>query len=305
MNTNYYLKEVGHIVVLCIYPLVELYGYFVYVGILGLDGLFFKTWTLTVCMMLYSLFLSLKIILYLQIQATKYRSTLQIFPTTLENSAIRLFTNINPFIIEGQMVESAEKIQSCDICETYKPPRTHHCMRCNRCFLKYDHHNYFLDLCIAFHNYKLFVQFVIINFASCLLFLIVISLDLALQQDITTLSVSNMIVSLSVVGIEFLIFSYYLIFHIYLISNNETTIEYKSINKYLERDYSYMYVFQEGQIKSFSSSRDRKVLNPYNLGIRRNWKEVFGKDAVMWFLPVFSSRGNGVLFKTNTDSSNL
>ncbi|EPY33789.1 hypothetical protein STCU_01977 [Strigomonas culicis] len=40
------------------------------------------------------------------------------------------------------------------MCATYKPPRAHHCSRCNFCVLKYDHHCPWLGQCVGFFNYK-------------------------------------------------------------------------------------------------------------------------------------------------------
>ncbi|CAG9580574.1 conserved hypothetical protein [Leishmania major strain Friedlin] len=42
----------------------------------------------------------------------------------------------------------------CPMCVTYKPPRAHHCSRCNCCILKYDHHCPWLGQCVGFYNYK-------------------------------------------------------------------------------------------------------------------------------------------------------
>ncbi|GET91763.1 palmitoyl acyltransferase 2, putative [Leishmania tarentolae] len=42
----------------------------------------------------------------------------------------------------------------CPMCATYKPPRAHHCSRCNCCILKYDHHCPWLGQCVGFYNYK-------------------------------------------------------------------------------------------------------------------------------------------------------
>lgn len=42
----------------------------------------------------------------------------------------------------------------CPMCASYKPPRAHHCSRCNFCVLKYDHHCPWLGQCVGFFNYK-------------------------------------------------------------------------------------------------------------------------------------------------------
>lgn len=49
---------------------------------------------------------------------------------------------------------------ACDVCCVFKPPRTHHCSRCQRCSLKYDHHCPWVGRCIGYRNYKHYLQFV-------------------------------------------------------------------------------------------------------------------------------------------------
>lgn len=42
----------------------------------------------------------------------------------------------------------------CPLCFSYKPQRAHHCSKCNKCILKYDHHCPWLRQCVGFFNYK-------------------------------------------------------------------------------------------------------------------------------------------------------
>lgn len=49
----------------------------------------------------------------------------------------------------------------CPPCAAFKPLRTHHCSRCNRCVLKYDHHCPWIGQCVGFFNYKLYLLFVL------------------------------------------------------------------------------------------------------------------------------------------------
>lgn len=96
-----------------------------------------------------------------------------------------------------------------------------------------------------------------------------------------------------------------MILHTKLILRNETTIEYTAINAYLRGDHTCSSIFQEGPMKVFHESKDRAFLNPYNLSIRQNWIEVFGKDKSKWFKPIFNSLGDGVSFKTNQESYDM
>ncbi|KAF8287882.1 putative palmitoyl acyltransferase 2 [Trypanosoma cruzi] len=52
----------------------------------------------------------------------------------------------------------------CPVCGMYKPQRTHHCSRCRRCVLKYDHHCPWLGRCVGFFNYKLYLLVVFYTF---------------------------------------------------------------------------------------------------------------------------------------------
>lgn len=47
----------------------------------------------------------------------------------------------------------------CLICQTQRPPRTHHCPLCKKCVLKRDHHCFFTGTCIGLYNQRHFVVF--------------------------------------------------------------------------------------------------------------------------------------------------
>lgn len=50
-----------------------------------------------------------------------------------------------------------KKFQVCTRCETYRPPRAHHCRICKRCIRKLDHHWYgsvYMSPCSSFFGLK-------------------------------------------------------------------------------------------------------------------------------------------------------
>ena len=49
--------------------------------------------------------------------------------------------------------------RECVICQTVKPPRTHHCSKCGRCVMRMDHHCYWVSNCIGLKNMKFFLQY--------------------------------------------------------------------------------------------------------------------------------------------------
>lgn len=47
----------------------------------------------------------------------------------------------------------------CDKCRFVRPPRSHHCVECDRCVLKRDHHCYYAGNCIGLNNQRHFIVF--------------------------------------------------------------------------------------------------------------------------------------------------
>jgi len=49
----------------------------------------------------------------------------------------------------------------CTRCETYRPPRAHHCRICKRCIRRMDHHCPWINNCVGERNQKYFIQFLL------------------------------------------------------------------------------------------------------------------------------------------------
>jgi len=47
----------------------------------------------------------------------------------------------------------------CELCQAWKPPRTHHCSVCKKCVLRMDHHCPFLFNCVGVKNHGYFLLF--------------------------------------------------------------------------------------------------------------------------------------------------
>ncbi|KAL6122717.1 zdhhc15 [Nucleospora cyclopteri] len=299
MDKKIFYKEIIKLLKFAIYPTIELYGYFVFLGIFCLQDNSYPGWAILVLFLIYHLILTFKIILFMQLYITEGISTIELFPHISKATKKEKYEFLNPFVRENILQNNVEKSQYCDICNTIKPPRSHHCSKCNRCILKFDHHCDILETCIGFHNYKFFVQFLVFNFTNAVFFVSVISVDLVKRYDDSVSLQINYIISLSLFLIEAIVTILFIVFHFRLLARNETTVEYLAINAYLKGDHSYVHVFQEGPMKNFSESKDRKVLNPYNIDLKYNIQSVFGRNLAETFSPTFTSLGNGLNFKTN------
>lgn len=56
----------------------------------------------------------------------------------------------------------------CLDCDAPKPPRTHHCSTCNKCYMRMCHHCPALGRCVARNNYPYFFRFIWAAFVGCI-----------------------------------------------------------------------------------------------------------------------------------------
>lgn len=178
------------------------------------------------------------------------------------------------------------EIRKCKKCGKIKPDRSHHCSRCNRCILKMDHHCPFLANCIGFSNYKFFILFLF--YTVVFGFITIAAGGYHIYANVGEGSNHNykhldyyIIAATAFALVALLLFIPFLWMHIRLIFRNLTTIEH------LEKRTRYA--------------------NPFGLRFSGNFVEVFGNNPLLWFLPVWSSKGDGLMFTTlpQTETSSL
>ncbi|XP_022184419.1 palmitoyltransferase ZDHHC15 isoform X11 [Nilaparvata lugens] len=167
-------------------------------------------------------------------------------------------------------------IRYCDKCCVIKPDRAHHCSVCGECVLKMDHHCPWVNNCVSFTNYKFFILFL----AYALLYCIFITLT-SLRYFI--MFWKGELIGMGRFHILFLFFIAAMfaislvslfIYHCYLVMRNLSTLEAFRAP-----------IFRTGEDK-----------NGFNLGRYNNFQEVFGDNRTYWFLPIFTSFGDGVTF---------
>jgi len=169
--------------------------------------------------------------------------------------------------------EDFKKKRYCLLCQVFKPERTHHCSICNLCILNMDHHCPWVDNCIGFYNKKFFIQllcyFLLISLGLCITYL-PYSIDIIkliykiYKKEILDKTIENkyyfyLINNILLIGFSIIDFNF-LRFHIKLIKSNLTTIE----------------------------TLDNELMQnkKYDMGLEINFKQIFGENKLLWFLPI-------------------
>mmetsp|Transcript_36533 Transcript_36533/g.91592 ORF Transcript_36533/g.91592 Transcript_36533/m.91592 type:complete len:311 (-) Transcript_36533:11-943(-) len=151
-----------------------------------------------------------------------------------------------------------------------RPERSHHCSMCGRCVMKMDHHCPWINNCVGLRNQKFFVLFLASTALLC-----TVGLARAAQtlirtdwSDLHARSIHTLV--LAVLAAMFLLFAALLGGqHVYFVLANCTNVEQLI-------------------------ARQRHGNFTYDMGMWRNWKQVFGATPLEWLLPVPTATVDGV-----------
>ncbi|CAE7233286.1 PAT16 [Symbiodinium natans] len=188
--------------------------------------------------------------------------------------------------------------KQCHKCLKLKPPRAHHCSVCKRCVLKMDHHCPWINNCVGFNNYRYFCLFMLFLAMGCLYYAF-LGYSLFLQ---TMVPARKRTVRLKFEDVQCVTLSWLISvcifcalcllggFHMYLVLTNQTTIEF--------------HLNMAG--RQIARKRGEVHRNPYDLGMSRNFQQVFGPNrflGFLWLLPYVARRptSSGLEYPTVSD----
>lgn len=195
-------------------------------------------------------------------------------------------------------------LRYCQKCGLYKPPRAHHCRVCKRCVLRMDHHCVWINNCVGHNNYKAFFLFVLYVVLACTYALILLAgyaIDFLgesenkpgasngqpVSSSVSTSALLKVICAtiLAPLSIALIVL---LGWHIYLVLNNKTTIEY-----------------HEGVRARWLAGKAGQVYrHPYDVGNFSNLIMVLGPNLMTWLCPTFVGHiGSGLEFPTCYDGT--
>ncbi|GMI79747.1 hypothetical protein like AT3G09320 [Hibiscus trionum] len=182
-------------------------------------------------------------------------------------------------------------LRYCQKCSHFKPPRAHHCRVCNICVLRMDHHCIWINNCVGHANYKVFFVFVVYAVIACIYSLVLLVGSLTNdsqsdeQQSADSFRIIYVISGLLLVPLSMAL-SVLLGWHIYLILQNKTTIEY-----------------HEGvRTMGLEEKEGNACKHPYDRGAYENLITVLGPRIFCWICPTSKHIGDGLRFRTAYDS---
>ncbi|ERM96216.1 hypothetical protein AMTRI_Chr09g34600 [Amborella trichopoda] len=149
------------------------------------------------------------------------------------------------------------KVKYCDTCMVYRPPRCSHCSICNNCVQRFDHHCPWVGQCVGLRNYRYFFMFVASSTLLCIYVFAMSALYIKFLMDGEYHTVWRALRH-SPASVILMIYCFIAVwfvggltvFHLYLISTNQTTYE------------------------NFRYRADGRQ-NPYDQGCVRNFADIF------------------------------
>jgi hypothetical protein len=159
----------------------------------------------------------------------------------------------------------------CRRCNMFKPPRSHFDSVTQRLVLNFDHFCPWVVNSVGFYNRKFFVLFLLYTWLACVWYVAASVVRMVITHQSISGAASLMHFMAFVVDMVLsLSLSCFLGFHVKLVLNNETTIE--------------------------------ESAPQYDMGWRHNVEQVFGRNRLLWLIPVFGEGPvwDGVYWPTRT-----
>lgn len=224
---------------------------------------------------------------------------------------------------------AGEPVPRCPKCGGPKPERCHHCSACRRCCLKMDHHCPWMGNCIGFYNYKFFVNFLGWTALLCTLVIVEAAPYFLVFLRASSTTAANYIQALHITILGCGLFPNLPSMH--FIPSSVLTCVFPSnsgccnaplrpaaarvahrlrprqchnprISRRRLSSLTTCLLTHEFHLTFLSHPKQQEccakqtMYGPYDLGRRRNWLQVYGPRPLLWFLPVFTSLGDGYTY---------
>jgi hypothetical protein len=190
------------------------------------------------------------------------------------------------------------RLRWCERCNYVKPDRCHHCSECDTCVLKMDHHCPWVNGCVGYFNYKCFYLFIVYTslYAD---FAFAATVPVLVEQLKEDKYLDIQLIVLMIFGFIFgLLLTGFTLVHTIYVLRNRTTIESISFRT---RTYHVRVQFDSENPLGYGVATTHPGENLWNLGWKKNWKDVMGNKWWLWFIPFGNPPGDGLEYPFNPD----
>ncbi|GBC09253.1 hypothetical protein RclHR1_08710005 [Rhizophagus clarus] len=190
------------------------------------------------------------------------------------------------------------RLRWCDRCNYVKPDRCHHCSECDTCVLKMDHHCPWVNGCVGYFNYKCFYLFIVYTslYAD---FAFAATIPVLVEQLKEDKYLDIQLIIIMIFGFIFgLLLTGFTLVHTMYVLRNRTTIESISFRT---RTYNVRVQFDVENPLGYGVATTQPGENLWNLGWKKNWKDVMGNKWWLWFIPFGNPPGDGIIYSFNPD----
>lgn len=161
----------------------------------------------------------------------------------------------------------ADQVLTCSECKQWKPPRTHHCSNCERCVHKMDRHCFWINNCIGALNLKFYMLFLLYLTGACAVAVSVLGYDGMFYAT------SNKRYHLRPGPILCGAFSLLICLFLMFLGCGLLLEQWSNLHR------------NQTSLESLQKNQPRPVMSTQR-SFHRVWCRVFGKSAVLWWLPV-------------------
>eukprot|EP01101_Sappina_pedata_P000175 TRINITY_DN1017_c0_g1_i1.p1 TRINITY_DN1017_c0_g1~~TRINITY_DN1017_c0_g1_i1.p1 ORF type:complete len:269 (+),score=56.84 TRINITY_DN1017_c0_g1_i1:468-1274(+) len=194
--------------------------------------------------------------------------------------------------------EIANQLKFCQMCQLYKPERSHHCSRCKRCVLKMDHHCPWVNNCVGWRNMKSFLLLCsygsLLGFATTVTTIVHISVDTSYVFSVAHIDVALQLIFVMVFGaLVGVVMMSFVSNHYFLMFKNMTSLEYWRAKQRLNE---LLGITTDSFASRWCPMCTSNLDHTYNLGKWKNFKLVFGKNPLLWPIPIPTYTGDGIMW---------